>query len=112
MPMAAPNNRHTTIPKVTLSVKFIICINGIATKAKRDPIDISTSPAINKTAKPIEAINIIESCPDTFIIFLKVKKYSDANEKNIKTITNIIPSAISPLPKYFCILLITILLML
>ena len=47
---------------------------------------MSTSPAINRTAKPIDAISIIDNCPDTFIIFRKVKKYSDANEKKIKTI--------------------------
>ena len=73
----------------------------MATNANNDPIEISTSPAINKTAKPIDAINIIESCPETFIIFLKVKKYSDAKEKKTKTIKKIIPKATSPLAKYF-----------
>ena len=30
----------------------------MATKAKSDPIDISTSPAISRTANPTEAIKI------------------------------------------------------
>ena len=103
IPIIAPNIKHTIIPKATLSVEFITWINGKATNASSDPIEISTSPAINKTAKPIDAINIIESCPETFIIFLNVKKYSEANEKNTKTITKIIPRATSPLLRYFWI---------
>ena len=41
-------------------------------------------PAINKTEKPIAAIRMIDIWPETFIIFLNVKKYSELKEKTIK----------------------------
>ena len=76
-------------------------MRGKATKAKRDPIDISISPEINRTANPIAATKVKANWPETFIIFLNVKKYSDAKEKKTKIIKKIINSANSPFLRYF-----------
>ncbi len=104
--MMIPNNKHTNIAKGTLSVMFIISISGNETKASKDPIEISTSPAINNTAKPMEAIRVIDSCPETFMTFLTLKKYSEAKEKKTKTNKKIINKANSPFFKYLIILFI------
>ena len=105
-PIRMPNTKQRIIPSGTLPVIFIVSINGIDTNARRDPIEISTSPAINKTEKPIAAIRMIDIWPETFIIFLNVKKYSELKEKTTNTIKNITNNANSPFLRYLKILFI------
>ena len=56
-------------------------MRGKATKACREPIEISTSPEINRTEKSMAVTKIIDSLTETFIISINVKKYSDEKEK-------------------------------